>query len=217
MIRKIKRTLNIIRLTRAGVKAQNFEKISLGSTLNQCALEQGVVVADRASVTTSTIGKYSSIGRNTKVSHSEIGRFCAISWDCTINAIFHPLDRLSVHAFPYVPSAGGFVSERNQSYQIVAIGHDVWIGAQVIIMPGVKIGHGAVIGAGSVVTRDVEPYEVVCGNPARHLKWRFEEEIRNALLHLEWWEWSDEKIKVLIEYFKVPITKDVISDLRDGS
>lgn len=77
----------------------------------------------------------------------------------------------------------------------VVIGNDVWIGMDALIMAGVTIGHGAVVGARSVVTRDVAPYSVTAGNPARHRRFRFDEDTIRKLLEISWWDWPDEKIK----------------------
>jgi acetyltransferase-like isoleucine patch superfamily enzyme len=71
----------------------------------------------------------------------------------------------------------------------IKIGNDVWIGTRVIILSGVTIGDGAIIGAGAVVTHDVEPYSIVAGNPARHIRYRFPESVRQALLEIRWWDW----------------------------
>lgn len=76
----------------------------------------------------------------------------------------------------------------------IRIGNDVWIGYQTIIMPGIIIGDGAVIGAGSVITKNVDDYEVVAGNPARHIRYRFSKEQMSALKKIQWWNWSIEKI-----------------------
>ncbi|MBJ3726845.1 CatB-related O-acetyltransferase, partial [Salmonella enterica subsp. enterica serovar Corvallis] len=75
------------------------------------------------------------------------------------------------------------------------IGNDVWIGSEAMVMPGIKIGHGAVIGSRSLVTKDVEPYAIVGGNPAKKIKKRFTDEEISLLLEMEWWNWSLEKIK----------------------
>ncbi|MDT4919024.1 MAG: hypothetical protein QOH89_3724 [Pseudonocardiales bacterium] len=76
----------------------------------------------------------------------------------------------------------------------VVIGGDVWVGYEALIMSGVTIGHGAVVAARAVVTKDVEPYSIVGGNPAKHLKFRFDEETRAALLRIRWWDWPAEKV-----------------------
>lgn len=81
----------------------------------------------------------------------------------------------------------------------ITIGSDVWIGTNATILSGVTIGHGAVIGASAVVTHDVKPYEVVAGNPAKHIRFRFTREEIEKLLALEWWTWSDEKIKTHVD------------------
>ena len=79
------------------------------------------------------------------------------------------------------------------------VGNDVWIGMNVVIMPGVKIGDGAIIGANSVVTKNVEPYTVVGGNPATIIKKRFDEQTIDTLLNIKWWDWSIEKIEKNID------------------
>ena len=79
------------------------------------------------------------------------------------------------------------------------VGNDVWIGMNVVLMPGVKIGDGAIIGANSVVTKNVEPYTVVGGNPATIIKKRFDEQTIDTLLNIKWWDWSIEKIEKNID------------------
>jgi hypothetical protein len=79
----------------------------------------------------------------------------------------------------------------------VVIGNDVWIAYGAVIMSGVTIGDGAVVGACAVVTKSIEPYSMVGGNPAKHIKWRFDEPTRAALLRIKWWDWPDEKVKRL--------------------
>jgi serine acetyltransferase len=77
----------------------------------------------------------------------------------------------------------------------ITIGNDVWIGAKSTIMSGVKIGHGAVIGSGSVVAKDVPPYAIVVGNPAKVIKYRFDEQQIKDLQNIAWWNWDESKIK----------------------
>jgi chloramphenicol O-acetyltransferase type B len=84
------------------------------------------------------------------------------------------------------------------------VGHDVWIGADSLIMPGVKIGTGAVIGARAVVTKDVRPYAIVVGSPAREVRRRFDDETVDALIELAWWEWPDELIRQRVDLLCSP-------------
>jgi len=213
----IKAGFNTFRLLRKSCLIKSPEKLDPFCILDRVNFDQGVMVSRHASVTSSEIGRYTSVGRNTKVTHAKIGSFCAISWDCTINAIFHPISHMTISAFPYAPHVGGFVSKRVQEYKEVVIGHDVWLGAQCIIMPGVSIGDGAIIGAGSVVTKSVAPYEVVCGNPARHLRWRFPEEVRSKLQEIQWWHWSDSQIKENIDLFSRDVDELTLNRMLERS
>ncbi len=217
MIKKtLKAWLNRMRLWRKACRISSYETLDPFAVITAVNFEKGVMISRHASVSNSSIGKYSSVGRNSKVTHARIGAFCAISWDCTINALFHPTDHLSISAFAYVPHVGGFVKDRTQGYSEVVIGNDVWIGAQAIIMPGIQIGNGAIIGAGSVVTKSVAAYEVVCGNPARHLRWRFEPDICNELTALQWWTWSDQKLKANIHLFHEKVEANLLERLRES-
>ncbi len=158
-------------------------------------------LANHASVVDSSVDKYTSIGRNTKVNNSKIGRFCAISYDCAIGATSHPYSHLSLHAFAYKKEFG-FVDQDKNYNILTTIGNDVWIGTHCIIMPGVTIGDGAVIGAGCVVTKDVLPFSIMAGVPARKIGDRFTPEQISAISDDPWWDWSDEKIKKNINVFK---------------
>lgn len=142
-------------------------------TLDDSRLAPHARVAHHASLRSCSVGTFTSIGRFSKIAFADLGSFGSVSWDVTIGAISHPMTHLTTHAFPYVPELGISRDPCSQQVDRVAIGHDVWIGTQAIVMPGVSIGNGAVIGAGSVVTKDVEPYSVVAGAPARKLRMRF--------------------------------------------
>ncbi|MGQ9445250.1 CatB-related O-acetyltransferase [[Pasteurella] aerogenes] len=192
-----------------GLKAN----ISLKSNVVNSSLGIYCGIAKGADVANVILGDYSSIGRYSKVVHSEIGKFCSISWDVTVNAISHPLNHLSTHAFPYVPQVGHFVEKRTQEYHKVYIGNDVWIGANSIIMPGVHIGDGAVVGANAVVTKDVPPYAIVAGVPAKIIKYRFSEDMITRLLELKWWNFSDEILKSNISFFQKNISEDELDRL----
>jgi acetyltransferase-like isoleucine patch superfamily enzyme len=86
----------------------------------------------------------------------------------------------------------------------IVIGNDVWIGQRAIIMSGVRIGDGSIIGAGSIVTKNVAPYAIVAGNPARFVRFRFDADIANRLAASKWWEWPDEVILRNVNDFDLP-------------
>lgn len=128
-----------------------------------------------------------------------IGRFCAIARGVKfiMNGANHKLAGFSTYPFHIFGNgweAGAWRDEDLPFKGDTVVGHDVWLGYDALIMPGVRIGHGAVVAARSVVTGDVPPYAIVGGNPARVLKHRFDEATVAALLDIAWWTWSAEKI-----------------------
>jgi acetyltransferase-like isoleucine patch superfamily enzyme len=171
------------------------------------------IVAQNAFLNNVTLGNYSSIGRNTTVNNATLGKFCSVSWNCTIGATSHPYTHLSSHAFPY-HSFFEFTHKTEKIKVATQIGHDVWIGANAIIMPGITVGDGAVIGAGSIVTKDVPAYAIVTGAPAKIKKYRFTDEELQRVKALEWWNWSKETIKANVELFKQPITSESLKQLE---
>lgn len=132
----------------------------------------------------------------------EIGNFCSFATDANIVCLAgHPTDLPST--FPLRtkmlhPEQGNRDAVARGS---VHIGHDVWVGTGALIMDGVSIGTGAVVAAKAVVTRDVEPYAIVGGNPARLLRHRFEPDVIEALLEIAWWNWPDETIRAFESHF----------------
>ena len=128
----------------------------------------------------------------------KIGRFCSIAWDVTIFlGGNHRTDWISMYPFPHSTTrfAGAEGVTDFFTGGDVTIGNDVWIGSNSLILPGVTIDDGAVIGAGSVVTSDVGPYQIVAGNPARVIRKRFGEDEIASLLEIKWWDWPLEKIE----------------------
>jgi len=131
------------------------------------------------------IGKFCSIAAGLHISN---GEHCIIKNPNTVSS--YPFDVL--HGLSYPPGFKGYP---------ITIGNDVWIGVDVYIKHSVTIGDGAVIGAKSVITKNVAPYEVVGGNPAKHIRFRFSPEQIEILLKIKWWDWKFEKIKESIQYF----------------
>jgi len=188
---------------------------SVFASLSNVVAKNNSRFAADSDVRDSVIAEYSSIGRNTKITHTNMGKFCAISWDCTINAISHPIKNLSIHAFPYVPHAGDFVKERVQKISVVEIGNDVWVGANSVITSGIKIGNGAVVAAGAVVVKDVPSYAVVAGVPAKIIKYRFSKDMILKLENLEWWNWDREWIKENVALFQRELSIEMIDELEN--
>jgi acetyltransferase-like isoleucine patch superfamily enzyme len=122
-----------------------------------------------------------------------IGNFCSIAGNCRIIVdMNHPTDWVSTNLFLelFEPS-----KDADWGRGDMIIGNDVWIGQDVLILPGVQIGDGAVIGAGSVVTKNVGDYEIVAGNPARHIRNRLTDKQISDLKRIKWWDWPTDKIK----------------------
>jgi acetyltransferase-like isoleucine patch superfamily enzyme len=138
-----------------------------------------------------------------KLMVESIGSFCSIAEGVAFSGVNHPLDRITTHPSSY-RSRFKFVDIDKTDVQVnpeknkkVIIGNDVWIGAKSLILPSVKIGDGAVIAAGSVITKDVEPYSIVGGVPAKLIKYRFKEDTIKILLKSKWWLMEDKDIREL--------------------
>lgn len=128
-----------------------------------------------------------------------IGRFCSIGSGAAFIMAGnqgHRNDWISTFPFAFVPDAPEFANARNGflSAGDTVIGNDVWIGSEAIIMPGITVGHGAVIGTRALVTRDIAPYTIVGGNPARPIRQRFADDHVAMLLKMAWWDWPEERL-----------------------
>ncbi len=124
-----------------------------------------------------------------------IGKFCAIAMDTTFitDDMNHPMNGFSTYPFFIFEGWNTYTPDHGIMRDTV-VGNDVWFGTNAVIMPGVQIGDGAIIGAYSVVTRDVEPYSIVVGNPNKVVRKRFSDEIIKELLIIKWWDWDYDKI-----------------------
>ncbi|MEN9435664.1 MAG: hypothetical protein RIR09_319 [Pseudomonadota bacterium] len=132
----------------------------------------------------------------------KIGAFCSIGGGVQIFlGKNHRTDWISSYPFPAFFEEARGIADYSTSKGDVTIGSDVWLCADSIVLSGVRIGHGAVVAAGAVVTQNVEPYSVVAGNPARHVRWRFDEETRSALLQTAWWDWPEAEIRQNVALF----------------
>ncbi|MER0239995.1 DapH/DapD/GlmU-related protein [Fulvimarina sp. MAC8] len=175
-------------------------KIHPSAATKGCKLGEHVEIGQRVTLRDVTVGAYSYFEPGGHATYAVIGRFCSIAPNVRINALAHPMDRVTTHKIAYRPNEyfrwrsvdQAFLDERRENRTI--IGHDVWIGQNAVIMPGVTVGDGAVIGANAVVTRDVSAYTIVTGVPAKPLRRRFDETIITRLQALCWWDWPDDTL-----------------------
>jgi len=141
------------------------------------------------------MGNYSYISNNSYIINTAIGKFCSIGPRVLIGLGRHP-SRTYVSTHPVFYSKSRDIVEpfavdhEFREYIPICIGNDVWIGAGAIVRDGVSIGDGAIVGAGAVVTKDIPPYAVVGGNPARIIRYRFSEDYIRRLLDMKWWDWE---------------------------
>lgn len=177
-------------------------------SIRDCKLAKHTRVLPRCNLIRVEMARYSYIGTNTIVSDTKIGAFCSIGSSCSIGGGVHPTDRVSTSPVFYDSSncfkEKNYISadSRNPVKQPqTIIGNDVWIGENVYVSAGVNIGDGAVIGAHAVITKDVPPYAIVAGVPAKVLRYRFDEATIKELMATQWWEWSEEKLAENKEWF----------------
>lgn len=174
-------------------------------------------IDERCQIIDSEIGDYSYVIREGEIWAAKIGKFANIASHVRINATNHPTWRASLHHFTYRSNDYWPDAEREEDFfawrreNAVTIGHDVWIGHGVTILPGVTVGDGAVIGSGAVVTKDVAPYLIVAGVPAKPVRERFPASVAERLQHLAWWDWSHARLRVALEDFRTLSVEDFLA------
>lgn len=179
-------------------------KIHPTAELKGCRLARRVVIGERVILRDVEVGDYSYFERGGEAIHTTVGKFCAIAANVRINALEHPVERITQHKISYRPNEFFKFNSVDQEFRgrrqakRVTIGHDVWIGHGAVILPGVTIGNGAVVGANAVVSRDVAPFTIVAGVPARLLRQRFPDAIAARIERLAWWDWDDDKLAAAV-------------------
>lgn len=158
--------------------------------LRKCnEFDKTVEIGFGSSIKSSKFGIFSGCNKNCNIDNAFIGNYVNISWNVTIGPRGHIYTNFTTHDFIYTENEhiykGGFFEEYHNK-----IGNDVWIGCNTTILPGVEIGNGAIVAAGSVVTKSVPKYAIVGGNPARIIKYRFTDEVIEKLENLNWYNWD---------------------------
>lgn len=176
--------------------------------VNGTTLGRYTEIDDGCIVTDCEIGDYSYLIRQTEAWCATIGKFANIASHVRINASNHPTWRATQHHFTY--RAGDYFDDAENEAEFfdwrrsnrVVIGHDVWIGHGATILPGVTVGDGAVIGSGAVVTKDVAPFTIVGGVPARKIRDRFENGVGERMSKLAWWDWPHDRLRAALDDFR---------------
>ena len=181
-------------------------RIGYGSELHHVNIGECVTIGDHCKLFKVSVGRFSYISGDISLKNVEMGNFCAVAPGVKAGLGIHPLDYVSIHPSFYSVEdqvSLNFVSKNHfEDQKPIHIGHDVWIGANAVILDGVKIGNGAVIAAGAVVTEDVKDYEIVGGVPAKHIKFRMSEEEMSAVTKSEWWNWDKAQLKSKADLFR---------------
>lgn len=151
------------------------------------------------------IGDYSYVSKNSCARNVSIGKFCSIGPNLCCGLGIHPVNGISTAPMFYsgLKQNGVTLSEGNkiEESKHTSIGNDVFIGANVTILDGVSIADGAVIGAGAVVTKDIPPYAIAVGVPAKVIRYRFDKDTINGLLEKQWWNGNEEELKEVERHF----------------
>lgn len=169
----------------------------------------------------SEIGDYSYCDRFADIANASVGKFSNIASFTRIGATDHPLDTAACHHFLY--RSADYWDDAQMDHAFFAhrksrrarIGHDTWIGHGAMIKPEVTLGDGAVVAAGAVVTRDVDPYDIVAGTPARSIRRRQPVAIADRLIGLAWWDWDHAALRKGLEDFRA-LSAEAFLDKYNG-
>ncbi|MEI6286670.1 MAG: antibiotic acetyltransferase [Bacillota bacterium] len=186
--------------------------IDKNSTVEDSTIGNKCIV-NNAEIYNSILGDYSTVNRHSVMWNTKVGKFCSIGGGVKINLSNHPVDYFSSHPLFYRKNYEGNNIDENLFVEskTCIIGDDVWLGENVLVMGGVNIGTGAIIGACSFVNKDIPPYAIACGVPAKVLKYRFSEGIIVQLQKINWCDISEDLLYEFIDLIKNDNT--ILSDI----
>lgn len=196
------------------------KRVSVLSFVNSnCQLSKKATIYRHARINKVSVADYSYIGKGTIIHNTNIGRFCSVSDYCVIGLPAHYISTISsspLFNFRKNGTKSSWVSKNMRDIPFdVEIGNDVWIGYGAMIAGPVKIGNGAVVAGGAVVTKDVPPYAIVGGVPAKVIRYRFSQDVVDELDRLQWWNLPDDVLKKNLDLFqKEDITLDDLKQFK---
>ena len=188
------------------------------SNVERCQFENNVIINRRSFVNDSQIGMYSYAGINLTMNWTKLGRFCSLGRNVDIGGFdhdYHKVTTMPQFRWNQMANGGGKIPNV-MSHEYCMIGNDVWIAAGAQVLHKAKIGDGAIVGGGAVVTHDVPPYAIAVGIPAKIIGYRFEQKYIDELLDIKWWNWP---LPVILENMQklmhMDVNEDTISMMRE--
>ena len=186
------------------------------TTVARCKVGNNVAFNRRSYFNDSVIGAFSYAGSNTIMNFTSLGKFCSLARNVDVGGFDHDYRKVTtMPMFRFKQLSEGANPEAGKR-DLCVIGNDVWIAAGAQVLHKVTVGDGAVIGGGAVVTKDVPPYAIVAGVPARIIKFRFDEKTIADLLDIKWWDWPEEVILANINWMiKQDINPETIARMKE--
>lgn len=193
------------------------------STIRQSELGKYVSIQRNCDLLRVNVGDYTIIEKNAVIHDVQIGKFCEISWHCSMGGDNHNYKLPSIHHW-YWNKAFGFEEDDNAvggvnflnklNNEPCVIGNDVWIGSGVTVNRKVRVGNGAILASGTVVTKDIPDYAIVGGVPGRVIKFRFEKDTIKRLQDVKWWDWPYDVLKQYRHLFELEVTQETLNQME---
>jgi phosphonate metabolism protein (transferase hexapeptide repeat family) len=189
-------------------KLSDAALIHEGAILHEVRFGRFVEIGEGSRILNTDFGAYSYCDRYAEIANARIGKFANIAAFSRIGPSDHPMAQASLHHFLYRSADYWDDADPDEDFfaaraaRTSHIGHDTWIGHNAVIKPAVTVGHGAVVASQAVVTKDVAPYTIVAGIPAKPIRDRFAPEIAERLMALAWWDWSHDTLRARLDDFR---------------